>query len=73
MMITGIGALPRGEGGFPAPPGPMKHPCGPAQPRPAKMVETGEQWRGKRRFTLSNLFNSEKPIIEEYDNTEQRL
>ena len=30
----------------------MKHPCGPAQPGPAKMVETGEQWRGKIRFTL---------------------
>ena len=49
--------VPRG-GGIPLP---MKHPPSPAQPHPAKMVETGEQWRGKIRFTLSNLFNSGNP------------
>ena len=63
MMTTGMDALSRGEGGFPALPHETPRPArpSPAQSGPAKMVETGEQWRGKIRFTLSYLFNSGNP------------
>ena len=74
MMTTGMDALSRGEGGFPALPHETPRPArpSPAQPRPVRPCKNGRNRgavaRQNKVYTVIS-FQFRKPFIEEFDNT----